>query len=128
MIDQPKIWDTLRCIERALKAVTASTLFTYIEIQHFQKTSTLIHKLVEDENNGIINVWFSYFEPNTKLGLHVNNDPYMYRAHLGLIVPDGNIGFKVCDDIVKWKEGEILVFDPTNPHTAWNLTERLFIK
>jgi aspartyl/asparaginyl beta-hydroxylase (cupin superfamily) len=40
-----------------------------------------------------------------------------------LIIPDGDCAFKVRDEIVKWREGELLVFDTTNPHTAWNLTE-----
>ncbi|NEO33067.1 MAG: aspartyl/asparaginyl beta-hydroxylase domain-containing protein [Symploca sp. SIO3C6] len=96
--------------------------YDYIYSQ-FPQTWKIVRELTASQDNGIINVFFSYFEPGAKLNLHVNDDPYMYRAHLGLIVPEGNIGFKVCDDLVKWQEGEVLVFTPTNPHTAWNLTK-----
>lgn len=104
-----------------INAVSRKISYVY---QHFPATLNLIDELFNDENNGIINAWFSYFEPGAKLSLHINDDPYMYRAHMGLIVPAGDIGFKVCDEVVKWKEGEILVFAPTNPHTAWNLTDK----
>jgi aspartyl/asparaginyl beta-hydroxylase (cupin superfamily) len=89
----------------------------------FSQTWKIISELKSNEDYGIINASLSYFEPGAHLRLHVNDDTYMYRAHLGLIVPEGNIGFKVCDEIVKWQEGELFVFNPTNPHTAWNLTE-----
>jgi hypothetical protein len=90
----------------------------------FRHSRHFLSQLASDPANGIISMWYSCFEPGTKLGLHVNNDPYMYRAHVGLVVPEGNLGFKVRDEIMTWKEGEVLVFDPTLPHTAWNLTDK----
>lgn len=95
----------------------------YIFRNHFQGTQTIINDLCNKEECGIINVWYSIFEPGAKLGLHINNDPYMYRAHLGVIVPNGDMGLKVKDDTVHWEEGKLFVFDPTNPHTAWNFSE-----
>jgi aspartyl/asparaginyl beta-hydroxylase (cupin superfamily) len=79
---------------------------------------------MSSKQNGIISAFFSCFAPGMKLALHVNDDPYMYRSHLGVIVPEGDVAFKVCDEVVKWAEGSILAFDPTNPHTAWNLTDK----
>ena len=96
----------------------------YIFKNHFKETQKIIKTLYDKEECGIINVWYSIFEPGAKLGLHVNNDPYMYRAHLGVIVPDGDMGLKVKDDTVHWAEGKLFVFDPTNPHTAWNYSDR----
>jgi hypothetical protein len=90
----------------------------------FRESRGLLQEIAAESENGIVSMWYSYFEPGAKLGLHVNNDPYMYRAHLGLIVPDGDVGFKVKDEVIRWKEGELFVFDPTMPHTAWNLTEK----
>ena len=95
----------------------------YVEKNHFAQTRALLAQVRSAPENGLINAWFSYFEPGARLALHINDDPYMYRAHLGLIVPEGNIGFKVRDETTNWREGEILVFDSTNPHTAWNLTD-----
>jgi aspartyl/asparaginyl beta-hydroxylase (cupin superfamily) len=90
----------------------------------FRRTRRLLKELLSEPANGIVSMWFSYFEPGARLGLHVNNDPYMYRAHLGLIVPPGEVAFKVRDEVTAWREGEIFVFDPTLPHTAWNLTPK----
>ncbi len=101
----------------------SAELRQYVRQHHFKDTRRFIFDYAAVPSNGVISAFFSYFEPGARLGLHVNQDPYMYRAHLGLIVPEGDIGFKVCDETMKWKEGEILVFDSTNPHTAWNLTE-----
>ena len=89
---------------------------------YFRRSRAILREIAENPENGIISMWFSCLEPGAKLGLHINNDPYMYRAHIGLVVPEGDIGFKVGDERMRWKESEVLAFDPTVPHTAWNLT------
>ena len=43
----------------------------------------------------------------------------MYRCHLGLICPSGDIGMRVEGEERKWKEGEFLIFDSMRPHTVW---------
>jgi aspartyl/asparaginyl beta-hydroxylase (cupin superfamily) len=40
-------------------------------------------------------------------------------CHLPLIVPPG-CGFRVGDEVREWREGELLVFDDTVEHEAWN--------
>ncbi len=60
--------------------------YDYIYSQ-FPETWKIIREVIAEEDHGIISVFFSYFEPGAQLRLHVNDDPYMYRAHLGLIVP-----------------------------------------
>lgn len=67
-----------------------------------------------------IGFYTHFVDPIEFLRQHVNHDPYMYRSHLGVIVPEGEVAFKVCDEVVKWREGSVLAFDPTHPHTAWN--------
>lgn len=99
-------------------------LHKIIKEKHFLNCRKDLLDWAYEPANGIVSLWFSYFEPGCKLGLHTNNDPYMYRAHLGIIVPEGDAAFKVCDEVIKWKEGEISVFDSCNPHTAWNLTDK----
>lgn len=99
------------------------TLLDYIGQNHFKKTTALVENVYSNPDHGMINVWFSTLEPDARLGLHTNYDPYMYRAHLGLCVPDGDIGFKVKDARLQWREGDYLTFDPVDPHTAWNFTD-----
>ena len=40
-------------------------------------------------------------------------------CHLPLIVPPG-CGFRVGDEVRQWREGELLIFDDTVEHEAWN--------
>ncbi len=76
------------------------------------------------EELGLISVYFSSMKPSARFTLHFNDDPYMYRAHLGLTIPTGDLGLRVSDTVVKWKQGKIFVFDTLNPHQAWNLSEQ----
>lgn len=76
------------------------------------------------EQVGLISVYFSSMKPGAKFTLHFNEDPYMYRAHLGLTIPSGDLALRVCDSIVQWKQGKIFVFDTLNPHMAWNLSDQ----
>ena len=40
-------------------------------------------------------------------------------CHLPLIVPPG-CGFRVGNEVREWREGEILIFDDSIEHEAWN--------
>tara|TARA_B100000700_G_C14877016_1_gene776163 strand:- start:34 stop:777 length:744 start_codon:yes stop_codon:yes gene_type:complete len=75
------------------------------------------------EENGIINLWFSRLKAQSTIKCHINNDPFQYRGHIGLQVPKGNVCLKVKDSIVRWREDRFFVFDTTEPHMAWNLTD-----
>ncbi|WP_273336709.1 aspartyl/asparaginyl beta-hydroxylase domain-containing protein [Sphingomonas ginsenosidimutans] len=45
----------------------------------------------------------------------------LLTCHLGLAVPrDGDVRMRVHDRIVRWAEGETLVFDDTCEHEMWN--------
>jgi len=43
----------------------------------------------------------------------------VYRAHLGLVVPD-QCGLRVGSTTRAWLPGEVLIFDDTVNHEAWN--------
>ncbi|PCI37518.1 MAG: hypothetical protein COB50_03665 [Thiotrichales bacterium] len=77
---------------------------------------------IQDEL-GLISVYFSSMKPSARFTVHFNDDPYMYRGHLGLTIPSGDIGLQVCDTVVKWQQGKVFVFDTLNAHRAWNLSE-----
>lgn len=76
------------------------------------------------ENSPIVNVTFYRMQPGTTLKLHADSGDFQYRAHMGVEVPEGNCGLKVLDSVAKWKEGKFFVFDSTQPHMAWNLTNQ----
>ena len=70
----------------------------------------------------IPNVWiagFSIMEPGAKIFEHVGYTGDVWRSHLGLYCPE-DAGIRVAGEDYSWKEGELVVFDDTQPHSAWN--------
>ena len=64
---------------------------------------------------------FTCMEAGYRTPVHTGTFP-VYRAHLGLIVPDGDCGLRVDDEARTWEPGKVLMFDDTHQHEAWNLT------
>lgn len=96
----------------------------YIESQHFKITQQIIEKLYNNDKNGILDVYFSVIAPHVHVKLHINNDPYLHRAYLGIIVPEGDIAMKINGEIIKWIEGDFIVLDVTHPHCPHNNTDQ----
>jgi len=73
---------------------------------------------------GLITVLFSILEPGKHLPAH--RGPYngVLRLHLGLIVPEPReqLGIRVENQIYRWREGEVVIFDDAYEHEAWNDT------
>ena len=44
------------------------------------------------------------------------------RSHLPLVVTKGDLGIKVGEEQRMWKEGELISFDDSLIHEAWNET------
>lgn len=63
---------------------------------------------------------FSRMAPGTRIAPHEGWVTTVYRAHLGLVVPDGDCALRVGDEVRQWREGETFVFDDTVEHEAWN--------
>lgn len=75
--------------------------------------------------SGVISVSYSLLKPGTHIVPHKGYDDYsekMYRFHMGIIVPEGDIGIRVEKDIRKWQNGKSFVFDDFMIHEAWNFT------
>ncbi len=75
--------------------------------------------------NGVISVSYSLLKPGTHIVPHKGYDDYsekMYRFHIGMIVPEGDIGIRVEKEIRKWEIGKSFVFDDFLIHEAWNFT------
>ncbi len=62
---------------------------------------------------------FSLLRPHSKIPPHTGMMNARFVCHLPLIVPD-KCRFRVGDVTRTWKFGELLVFDDTVEHEAWN--------
>ena len=72
---------------------------------------------------GLNSAFFSILAPGTHIPAHRGVSKGLITCHLGLIVPtDGDVRMRVHDRIVRWAEGETLVFDDTYDHEVWNDT------
>ncbi|RZM26456.1 MAG: aspartyl/asparaginyl beta-hydroxylase domain-containing protein, partial [Sphingomonas sp.] len=73
---------------------------------------------------GLNSAFFSILAPGTHIPEHRGVTKGLITCHLGLIVPRaGNLRMRVHDRVVRWAEGETLVFDDTYPHEVWNDTD-----
>jgi aspartyl/asparaginyl beta-hydroxylase (cupin superfamily) len=91
---------------------------------HFKTTQECISKANKQTNHLIRNVYISVLKPGLEVKCHINYNPHIYRAYLGLQVPKGDVAMRICDETLHWKEGEILVLDHTYPHCPHNLTNK----
>ncbi len=79
-------------------------------------TSDLIKQIQE-----LISCDFSIIKPKTHIKAHCGYSKLILRCHLPLIVPAGELcQIRVGDEVRTWKEGELLIFDDSHEHEAWN--------
>jgi beta-hydroxylase len=72
---------------------------------------------------GLNSAFFSILAPGTHIPAHRGVTKGLVTCHLGLIVPrDGDVRMRVGNRVVRWAEGETLVFDDTYDHEVWNET------
>lgn len=80
-------------------------------------------RAVIDRIPGLATAFFSILAPGTHIPAHRGVSKGLITCHLGLIVPrDGDVRMRVDDRVVRWAEGETLVFDDTYDHEVWNDT------
>jgi beta-hydroxylase len=73
---------------------------------------------------GLATAFFSILAPGTHIPPHRGVTKGLITCHLALIVPrDGDVRMRVGDRVVRWSEGETLVFDDTYDHEVWNDTD-----
>jgi ornithine lipid ester-linked acyl 2-hydroxylase len=69
----------------------------------------------------LVTAQFSMLEPHTHVLPHKGFSRMVLRSHLPLIVPnEGEMGLRVGEDVRRWKMNELLVFDDSLDHEAWN--------
>ena len=82
------------------------------------RTAALVERIP-----GLNSAFFSILAPGTHIPEHRGVTKGLITCHLGLIVPrDGDVRMRVHDRVVRWAEGETLVFDDTYQHEVWNDT------
>jgi aspartyl/asparaginyl beta-hydroxylase (cupin superfamily) len=62
---------------------------------------------------------FSRLTPGAYLAPHSGGVNVVLTCHLGLVVPEG-CGIRAGDEVRSWEVGEVLVFDDSFVHEAWN--------
>ena len=72
---------------------------------------------------GLNSAFFSILAPGARIPPHRGVTKGLVTCHLGLIVPNGNVRMRVDQEIVRWAEGETLLFDDTYEHEVWNDTD-----
>jgi aspartyl/asparaginyl beta-hydroxylase (cupin superfamily) len=73
----------------------------------------------------LVSVSYSLLKPNTHIIPHKGYDEYsekILRYHMGMIIPNGDLGIRVANEMKIWKEGESFIFDDYQIHEAWNFT------
>ena len=80
------------------------------------RTAKFIHDIDQ-----MISCDFSWLPGKTHILPHKGYTRMVLRCHLPLIVPDGELcRIRVGDEVRKWKEGELIIFDDSFEHEAWN--------
>lgn len=82
-------------------------------------TYALIQQIPE-----LITAQFSLLLPKTQINPHKGYSPAILRNHLPVIVPEGDCGLKVGNQTHRWKKGELVVFDDSFEHEAWNHSDK----
>lgn len=79
-------------------------------------TAALVHQVP-----GLVNATVSVLAPGAHVPAHRGATKGLITCHLGLAVPrDGDVRMAVADRVVRWAEGETLVFDDSYRHECWN--------
>lgn len=68
---------------------------------------------------GIETFGFSILRPGCEIMPHRGYTNELIRIHLGLYTND-NAALRVGHQQASWREGELLIFDDTQEHSAWN--------
>jgi len=89
-------------------------------IARFPKALELFKKLdLVRVNGNPMEIFFSKLTPNAHIPPHFGLTNSRLTVHLPLIVPD-NCAIRIANKEYKWRVGEILAFDDSFEHEAWN--------
>jgi len=84
-------------------------------------TAKVLYSIAE-----IISANYSWMKPRTHILPHKGYSRMQLRCHLPLVVPDEKLcGIRVGNETRHWKAGELMIFDDSFEHEAWNNTDSL---
>jgi aspartyl/asparaginyl beta-hydroxylase (cupin superfamily) len=68
----------------------------------------------------------SVLPPNTEIAPHYGDTNGIVRSHLALVVPAEypTIAIKVGEEVMGWKEGEMICFINFRKHQVWNRSDK----
>ena len=115
IVNEKSVWDGALIATSANKECKLK--ITPIANRFFSETFNLLKDFDE-----ITTVMIARFPPKRELPLH-RGFKEILRTHMGLIVPDGDIGFSVSKEKKKWENGKCLAFNDFSEHYAWNNTD-----
>lgn len=101
----------------AWRNVQLGSLGTYSA--HIKKLFPKTISLLEPLGKRIFSAEFIVMEADTTLPPHTDATNAYLVAHLGLIVPD-NCGLQVKDKVRDFRQGDMVFFDQSFVHSAWN--------
>jgi aspartate beta-hydroxylase len=68
-------------------------------------------------------LFLSVLEPGTHIPAHFGGSNAKLTLHLPLSIPEGDTAIRVDTETRGWKDGEMMIFDDTFEHEAWNRTK-----
>ena len=90
-------------------------------IEQCPKTYKILKQIPE-----LITAQFSVLQPKTHILPHKGYSRIILRNHLPLIVPPNNqAAIKIEDKTHYWKTGELVIFDDSLIHEAWNNSDEI---
>ncbi len=69
-------------------------------------------------------LFLSVLEPGTHIPAHFGGANLKLTLHLPLWIPEGDTALQVDGEARRWNEGEMMIFDDTYLHEAWNRTDK----
>ena len=106
-------WDVLMLYERGRKH--AENCAQCPEITRIIESHATVRTLA-----GLMYV--SKTNPGTHIKAHLGPTNVRLRCHLGIKVPEGDVGLRVADQRLRWQEGRCIVFDDHLEHESWNFS------
>lgn len=120
LIDNPD-WSTLYIWEKGGRVAGLA--------EHFPRTLEAVEALdLPHITVRAPSILFSRLAPGARIPPHHGVMNARLICHLPLIVPPG-CGFRVGSEVREWRDGELLVFDDSVEHEAWNTgsSERIIL-
>jgi aspartyl/asparaginyl beta-hydroxylase (cupin superfamily) len=68
--------------------------------------------------------YFAMMRAGSQLTNHCGGTNLFLRLHLAVEIPQGDIGLVVGGELRRWREGELILFDDSFGHEAWNRSGR----